>query len=81
VCHGDTLRLIYGRTAEWRSHYFHSKLLRPYEKGQYQQFWIDFLVNVYGVEDITGFITFEDQVHIDKSKGFIDGFILKWQAL
>lgn len=48
---------------------------KGYEKGESQKFWIDLLENVYGVEDIAGFITFEDQVHIDKSTGFIDGYI------
>ncbi len=38
---------------------------KGYEKGQSQQFWIDLLVNVYGVDDIAGFISFEDQVHLD----------------
>lgn len=32
------------------------------------------LVNVYGVEDIAGFISFEDQVHLDNTS-FIDGYI------
>lgn len=44
------------------------------EKGQSQQFWIDLLVNVYGVDDIAGFISFEDQVHLDHTS-FIDGYI------
>ena len=48
---------------------------RGYEKGQSQKFWIDLLQNVYGVENATHFISFEDQVHIDKSTGFIDGYI------
>ncbi len=47
---------------------------KGYEKGQSQQFWIDLLVNVYGVEDIAGFISFEDQVHLDHTS-FIDGYI------
>ncbi len=47
---------------------------KGYEKGQSQQFWIDLLVNVYGVDDIAGFISFEDQVHIDHTS-FIDGYI------
>lgn len=47
---------------------------KGYEKGQSQQFWIDLLVNVYGVEDIAGFISFEDQVHLDNTS-FIDGYI------
>lgn len=47
---------------------------KGYEKGQSQQFWIDMLVNVYGVSDIAGFISFEDQVMLDHTS-FIDGFI------
>lgn len=47
---------------------------KGYEKGQSQQFWIDLLVNVYGVSDIAGFISFEDQVMLDHTS-FIDGFI------
>ena len=31
---------------------------KGYEKGQSQQFWIDLLVNVFGVKDIAGFIAF-----------------------
>lgn len=48
---------------------------KGYEKGQSQKFWIDLLQNVYGVENATHFISFENQVHIDKSTGFIDGYI------
>lgn len=33
---------------------------KGYEKGESQKFWIDLLENVYGVENIAGFITFED---------------------
>ena len=47
---------------------------KGYEKGQSQPFWIDLLVNVYGVKDIAGFIRFEDQVHLDHTS-FIDGTI------
>lgn len=47
---------------------------KGYEKGQSQQFWIDLLVSVFGVEDIAGFISFEDQVHLDHTS-FIDGYI------
>ena len=47
---------------------------KGYEKGQSQQFWIDLLVNVYGVQDIACFISFEDQVHLDHTS-FIDGTI------
>ena len=31
-----------------------------YEKGQSQQFWRDLLVSVFSVQDIKGFISFED---------------------
>lgn len=47
---------------------------KGYEKGQSQQFWIDLLVNVYGINDIAGFISFEDQVKLDHTS-FIDGYI------
>ena len=47
---------------------------KGYEKGESQKFWIDLLVNVFGVEDIAGFISFEDQVHLDHTS-FIDGNI------
>ena len=47
---------------------------KGYEKGQSQQFWIDLLEHVYDVEDIAGFISFEDQVHLDHTS-FIDGYI------
>ena len=47
---------------------------KGYEKGESQKFWIDLLVNVYGVQNITEFISFEDQVHLDHTS-FIDGFI------
>lgn len=47
---------------------------KGYEKGQSQQFWIDLLQNVYGVENIAEFISFEDQVHLDHTS-FIDGYI------
>ena len=47
---------------------------RGYEKGESQKFWIDLLVNVLGISDIAGFISFEDQVHLDHTS-FIDGYI------
>ncbi len=47
---------------------------KGYEKGENQKFWIDLLTNVYGVEDIASFISFEDQVHLDHTS-FIDGYI------
>ena len=48
---------------------------KGYEKGQSQSFWLQLLTQVYGVEKPTEFIEFEDQVHIDKNTGFIDGYI------
>lgn len=47
---------------------------KGYEKGESQKFWIDLLTNVYGVEDIASYISFEDQVHLDHTS-FIDGYI------
>ncbi len=47
---------------------------KGYEKGESQKFWIDLLTNVYGVKNIAGFISFEDQVHLDHTS-FIDGYI------
>ena len=38
---------------------------KGYEKGESQKFRIDLLEHVYGVENITEFITFEDQAHLD----------------
>ena len=48
---------------------------KGYEKGESQKFWLELLDKVYGVENATHYIEFEDQVHIDKSTGFIDGYI------
>ena len=47
---------------------------RGYEKGESNLFWIDLLTNVYGVDNIAEFISFEDQVHLDHTS-FIDGYI------
>ena len=48
---------------------------KGYEKGQSQTFWLQLLSQVYGIERPEQFIEFEDQVHIDKNTGFIDGYI------
>ena len=48
---------------------------KGYEKGQSQVFWYSLLNEVLGVENPKEFIEFEDQVHIDKNTGFIDGYI------
>ena len=54
---------------------------KGYEKGQSQTFWIQLLHDVLGVEKPAEFIEFEDQVHIDKSTGFIDGYIPSTKVL
>ncbi len=54
---------------------------KGYEKGESQKFWIDLLENVYGVVNVREFIEFEDQVHIDKSTGFIDCYIPSTKVL
>lgn len=44
-----------------------------YEKGQSQLFWGDLLTKVYGVEDLTSFVKFEDQVKSEsETTNFID---------
>ena len=47
---------------------------RGYEKGESQIFWTTLLSDVYGVQDIDSFITFEEQVKLDNTS-FIDGHI------
>ena len=54
---------------------------KGYEKGQSQPFWIDLLENVFGVNNASMFIKFEDTVHIDKATGFIDAFIPRTKVL
>lgn len=54
---------------------------KGYEKGESQVFWVELLGKVFGVENPTHFIEFEDQVHIDKSTGFIDGYIPETKVL
>ncbi|MCD8300931.1 MAG: methylase [Clostridiales bacterium] len=47
---------------------------RGYEKGESQLFWMELLQNVYGVENLSQYITFEEQVHLDHTS-FIDAVI------
>ena len=47
---------------------------KGYEKGESQVFWMTLLTEVYGVEDIGDFITFEEQVKLDHTS-FIDAHI------
>lgn len=54
---------------------------KGYEKGQSQTFWLQLLNQVLGIERPEQFIEFEDQVHIDKNTGFIDGYIPSTKVL
>ena len=54
---------------------------KGYEKGQSHVFWYSLLSEVLGVENPKEFIEFEDQVHIDKNTGFIDGYISATKVL
>lgn len=54
---------------------------KGYEKGESQSFWLQLLQDVFGVENVSQFIRFEDTVHIDKATGFIDAFIDKTKVL
>ncbi len=47
---------------------------RGYEKGESQLFWIELLTEVYGVENPSEFITFEQQAQLDHTS-FIDAMI------
>lgn len=53
---------------------------RGYEKGDSQSFWIELLTEVYGVDNPSEFIRFEEQVKVDKTN-FIDGHILSTRVL
>ena len=53
---------------------------RGYEKGDSQPFWMDLLQNVYGVENVTDYIRYEEQVKVDATN-FIDGHISATRVL
>ncbi|MCR4583083.1 MAG: methylase, partial [Prevotella sp.] len=53
---------------------------KGYEKGQSQLFWADLLANVFGVEDLPGFIRYEEQVKVDATN-FIDAHIPSTRVL
>lgn len=53
---------------------------RGYEKGDSQIFWAELLTTVFGVTEISQFISFEDQVHLDHTS-FIDGYIEKTHVM
>ncbi len=47
---------------------------RGYEKGDSQVFWTELLTEVFGVENPSGFVRYEEQVKVDKTN-FIDAHI------
>lgn len=53
---------------------------RGNERQDSHSFWIDLLESVYGIEEPTGYIKFEDTVKMDKTS-FIDGYIAKTRVL
>ena len=53
---------------------------RGYEKGDSQIFWVELLTTVFGVTEISQFISFEDQVHLDHTS-FIDAYIEKTHVM
>lgn len=54
---------------------------KGYERGESQSFWLSLLGDVFEVEHPEQFISFENQVHIDKANGFIDGTIASTHVL
>ena len=54
---------------------------KGYEKGESQKFWLSLLRDVFGVAEPEKFITFEDQVKLDSSTGFIDGYIAETKVM
>ena len=50
------------------------------EKSESQSFWTDLLQNVFGVEDVTAFIRYEERVKVDNTN-FIDGHIPSTRVL
>ena len=53
---------------------------RGSERQDSQSFWLDLLQSVYGIENPTEYITFEDKVMLDHTS-FIDGFIDKTKVM
>ena len=53
---------------------------RGYEKGDSQVFWTELLTEVFGVENPSTFIRYEEQVKVDKTN-FIDGHIPSTKVL
>ena len=53
---------------------------KGYEKGDTQRFWLELLQKVLAVEDPYSFISFEDEVMVDKTN-FMDGYIASTKVL
>ncbi|HFI0113896.1 TPA: DNA methyltransferase [Streptococcus suis] len=60
--------------------FFHRWEGRGNERQDSQSFWLDLLGSVYGIENPTEYITFEDTVVLDHTS-FIDGYIDKTKVL
>ena len=53
---------------------------KGYEKGDSQLFWTELLTQVFGIENPSSFIRYEEQVKVDKTN-FIDGHIPSTRVL
>ena len=53
---------------------------KGYEKGDSQLFWTELLTEVFGIENPSSFIRYEEQVKVDKTN-FIDGHIPSTRVL
>ncbi|MGO5140664.1 type IIL restriction-modification enzyme MmeI, partial [Streptococcus alactolyticus] len=53
---------------------------RGNERQDSQSFWLDLLSSVFGIENPSTYITFEDKVMLDHTS-FIDGYIEKTKVL
>lgn len=53
---------------------------RGNERQDSQSFWLDLLQSVYGIENPSEYINFEDKVKVDKTS-FIDGYIEKTKVV
>jgi len=53
---------------------------RGYEKGDSQIFWTELLTEVFGIENPSTFIRYEEQVKVDNTN-FIDGHIPSTKVL
>lgn len=51
------------------------------EKSDGQRFWIEFLTNVLGIENVTQKIIFEKRVTVDRQTKFIDVYISETRVL